>query len=443
MEYNLVFIRSWNQDSITAYSRQLAEEVLTISDFKNLGDICLYDEIYYGNYEFFVEEKIIQEIILRDRVLRMLNEKEAIRLVKNTFYAIDRVFKKHTIKNVVAQCIDNYILHILNIITKWNNIDFHGFVISFIENTYRITAMGEYNYSRKVENEEVEKVFEKFNNKIPKPFYLSRRKRKFNVKIKQVFKMMLKYFYFGFKYFSGIDKSYHSLLSFKSVVGYKLKDVYSGIESDNDWVEKIELTNKTIVFHPLQYFPEATTEYWVEDLNLIDYENKIVNCLDATGNDILWLLKEHPAQDGLRYDSKLYESVKERKNVIVIPTNVPSDKVMEMSDLILVWTGTAGFEAVFKNKPVIHFGKPYYAKEDCFTYCSNLNDLELFIQEAIKKERLTDEQKKGLIRYVLEGTLKGRFRNPIIKDGKWDDSEAYNNEGLQSFKEYVTKTASL
>ena len=78
-------------------------------------------------------------------------------------------------------------------------------------------------------------------------------------------------------------------------------------------------------------------------------------------------MKEHPLQwgprgynfFGYRYNS-YYEKISSLKNIFLIPVETDQYHLINKSQLVATVTGTAGWEALLRQKPVFYFGFPWY-----------------------------------------------------------------------------------
>ena len=85
--------------------------------------------------------------------------------------------------------------------------------------------------------------------------------------------------------------------------------------------------------------------------------------------DTYLYVKEHPSywiQKGRLesvYESRsiqFYQEIKSLKNVILVSHSIESEKLLEKCMAVVTVTGTIGFEAIFRGKPVLTFGPTFY-----------------------------------------------------------------------------------
>lgn len=158
-------------------------------------------------------------------------------------------------------------------------------------------------------------------------------------------------------------------------------------------IEKYEISpdiNKRFLFFPLHMQPEATT------LPLGDYfENQLLaikivaKCLPK---NVFLYVKEHPTYwirnnnvESMRESRNIefYKTIVSLPNVKLIRHNYNSLDLMDKSLGIITITGTAGFEGMFKKKPVIVFGNAFYKKFKYVYYVSELKECQKAIDDIM------------------------------------------------------------
>ncbi|MBI3543651.1 MAG: hypothetical protein HY075_10300 [Deltaproteobacteria bacterium] len=125
----------------------------------------------------------------------------------------------------------------------------------------------------------------------------------------------------------------------------------------NSHVSKPDFSEK-FVFVPLHYQPEATTSPMsgaFADQVLIA---QMIQSVLPSG----WKLyvKEHPGQEADCRDVEFYEDLLKLPDVRLIARDVPSVDLIAHCQAIGTGTGTAGWESLFRQKPVLLFGHCYY-----------------------------------------------------------------------------------
>ncbi len=92
-------------------------------------------------------------------------------------------------------------------------------------------------------------------------------------------------------------------------------------------------------------------------------------------DDVLLLVKENPKQTALYRDADYYDDLVRLRNVRLMSKGVNTYDLINNALAVVTATGTAGWEALFRETPAIIFGHPFYglckgvyqvkSKEDC------------------------------------------------------------------------------
>lgn len=116
---------------------------------------------------------------------------------------------------------------------------------------------------------------------------------------------------------------------------------------------------RPFVYMALHYQPEASTVPQAGG-----YENQLLmaQMLHATlPDDVLIYVKEHPRQSAVQKRSvRFYEDFLAIPKVRLVPRGFDTFLLRECSRATVTATGTAGFEGLFRGKPVFLFGHCYY-----------------------------------------------------------------------------------
>ncbi|MFC1883611.1 hypothetical protein ACFL2O_02465 [Thermodesulfobacteriota bacterium] len=144
----------------------------------------------------------------------------------------------------------------------------------------------------------------------------------------------------GYLFCGWIPSFFRSSYNFK----YFLKNGYK----PND------LSDYKIVFFPLHQEPEfALLNLSPEFNNSMEIVTWVSKSIPA---DCKLVIKENPWSFGIR-SRKYYDNLSKMTNVILAHPEVSSLDWIKKSKLVVAITGTAGFEAIYFNKPVLSYGK--------------------------------------------------------------------------------------
>lgn len=147
---------------------------------------------------------------------------------------------------------------------------------------------------------------------------------------------------------------------------------------------------KKFAYFPLHYQPEASTCMFAP----VEVENQLL-CIREIAqklpNDYLLLVKENPAQTHYYRQKEFFEELSQLTNVILIKRHESSRDIIEKCAFVATLTGTAGWEALYRGKPVVYFGYPLYRFiHGAFAYKNDL-DLKTVIDYHIEHERVLHE----------------------------------------------------
>ena len=81
-----------------------------------------------------------------------------------------------------------------------------------------------------------------------------------------------------------------------------------------------------------------------------------------------------------------YKEIMDIPNVIMIHPDMDSLELIKDSELIISINSTAGFEALFFNKPSINFQRRGYSEISSSFVVGELNDLPALIRKALKTQ---------------------------------------------------------
>lgn len=126
--------------------------------------------------------------------------------------------------------------------------------------------------------------------------------------------------------------------------------------------------NEKFVIYFMHYQPEATT---CPAANIyVDQQLCIDTLLRILPSDYKVYVKEHPSQFAARMEgntsrmSMLYDDLAKNKRVRLVSLTKDSFSLIEKASAVATGTGTVGFEAMVRKKPVIIFGFSWYENYD-------------------------------------------------------------------------------
>lgn len=136
------------------------------------------------------------------------------------------------------------------------------------------------------------------------------------------------------------------------------------------------------VYFPLHMQPEFTTDvrapFCTNQTAIIENISKSV----PLGYRVM--VKEHPSMKGER-PLRYYRELKALYNVRLLSPSVDSHELIQQSNAVLTITGSAAWEAILYEKPVVVFGPLCYGFYDLIYHCANIADLPAILAEATRR----------------------------------------------------------
>ena len=424
---------------------KIEKQIKYISGFKDYDQtnfINLYKEklkkLKKTNFEIDLKD---QETILRCRLLRNLNKVEAKIHVRAMREAIIKIIDDERPNIIIAELIDNYFQDILIQEAQSRSIRCYTFVQNFINGYSRKTIRGELNITREPEKQEVLETIKKILDPSYIPSYVPLEGQ---IILGQYIKAYLgvhgRWIFFSLKRFlSGEKYNYHywsCSLSLRKIYAHLIP---SPLSTDQHWLSKVYQKRKRSIYIPLQYSPEATIDYWCENIKNVDYEKKVIDYINKLSESFTIIIKEHPSIIGLRHPS-FYKKLIELKKVgkiIICPTYTQSKRCIENTDAIFIFTGSAGFEAALKGKSVLTAEFPYFKKGRFFKNIdlnTGLTEIIDFIDRNEKKYITHDEQYE-----MVANLLSGLIKIPLYLDGSYDKNNKSHKFNSMTLGEWISE----
>lgn len=348
----LVYLRPFSKSVFSEVANRCFSDydIHYISDFKSCNVMWSGEYLYDEAYDYIDEDltPIIDDIVMRDRTLRIMQYELAAMLVRRFWNGIRTLFRVQFFSYALILPVDCYTLDIIDRVAKLYGITVISFIGTFLSNYTRFSVRGEFHeLHRNVSDHEVSNVLKgllktdylpaseikniKANPKTVCKYFMRRKL------IEEIYYPILKYYY--------RDKfNYHYNMYY--LRDRKLSDYYdsqydSYFEKSipNDWDKKL------IVFFPMHLIPEATTDYWCKNILATNYLAYISKLIENSDKNIKFLIKEHPAMYGKRL-LNFYSKLKAYSNVCLIHPFVRSNNLLASVENVIVDNGTIGVESL-------------------------------------------------------------------------------------------------
>ncbi|MBS7691504.1 hypothetical protein I0E98_18005 [Pseudomonas lalucatii] len=364
-----------------------------------------------------ISEAEIVDVIKRCRLLRKLPNNEARRHVWAMGTAIAEALDKFRPSLVLSLTIDSYVMDLLRLLAQTRGVRFVGFIGTFVNGYYRVSARGEPNFNSAADLS----IVPELKAKLLKDDYAPA----FNVKSlsrprRSVYRRwaanVARVPYFWLKRLAGGDYyNYHYWVS--QLISTEQFHLYPPSDpGDALWTQRLCNVKRPSLFIPLQMFPECTVDYWCQDVRVIDYYETLNQLVEKLATRFHVVIKEHPSVMGSR-PGGFYAALSRDERVTVVPTYVPSNEVLRSVDGVVVWTGSVGFESMLRGKPVFGLASPFYASGDRFRVIDKDPDIEAMLRhvEVCKAKPVTEDEQEAMLTHLARQLFKGDF----INDGSW------------------------
>ena len=415
------------------------EHTFVVTELRNEGDISITDNFYKAlknrqspsasPNDFFTEAEI-KDIIARCRVLRWLNESLARSMLNAMAAVFDELLDIHKPSIILSFTIDRYVTDVLERRAAQRNIPFLELTASVFSGMSMLLQRG-----KPVELESVPKrevVYEKIQELID-PTYVASYAAKKNPYNRFKFIKTLGYFRlraFVFKIISWWNRDVLGLhyLDAQPFLGHKCrwKDIRITKLIDFDWKQKLtEFPREKRVLFGLQLFPEASIDYWIDDLELIQHEAMLVEAAKAFSDaGYLILVKDHPLQFGFRQTDVLLDLLA-IKNVILVPYAVSAGELLSHVGVNFNCTGTLGLQATLRGMKSI-VTESYYTGVGNFIKFSNREQIK-DLPEHVENQELVLKFDAGYQYKVVENLLRTSFNGELFSFAGFDKNQPAQN----------------
>jgi hypothetical protein len=398
------------------------EEKKIIKD-KGFKVIGCFEEDYFNIIESKFEPSYLDTSFFSDRFLGELNLNDRNLLLQKSISFWAKLFETYKPIAVLNEVIAIEFSEVMHIEARKRNIKYLAWLVSPFKEKFFYWLSSPYHasldshiFSSKPSKVSIEKSKEYCDSIIRcedgQPFYSTNQKSRKNFTRLLVFIKLL--FLEYYKRCKISDKIKKIAVVFNNVSFYKEQIKLYFNSFVYKYVSINDIIKYEIVFYPLHYEPEASIIYFSEFYE--DQAALIRNLSKCLNNNQLLVVKEHPQQPGMLL-SKKYRTLKNKlSNVEYLPSEFKTKKLIELSTIIITQTSTAGWEALFFNKPVVVIGKVFYDKYE------KINRFEGFskLRQNIKNSNLKVSDQKSIINYAAKMYEYCCFGNPYFFKGIYD-----------------------
>jgi hypothetical protein len=398
---------------------------VVVTDLRGEGDLSVVNDFYAElnrmkrkpDPEFTLFTDIqIADIKVRCRALRWMDPDLAKAMIQAMAIVFDRILGKVQPSIVLSFPIDRYVKDVIERLSNTRGIQYLELTASVVPGMSMLLHRGRLMELNTQPSEElVKQVINQIATPSFLPSYVSQKTNYTKVK----FIKTLGYFRaraLAFRVISWMQRDPLNLhyIDAQPYLGHKCqwKDLRIVDLCDPRWQDKLlHFPKEKRIFFGLQLFPEASIDYWIKSVELIEYENLIVDAARAFSEaGFLVLVKDHPLQFGFR-QTELIDRLLALPNVVLVPYDVEGNRLLELVDVNFTCTGTLGLQAALAGKTSI-VTDSYYTNQDDFILFSKREEVKVLPERVLAERRSgisLQERKERIIGKLLRGSFAGDF----------------------------------
>ena len=395
-------------------------ESVVVTDIRGEGDISVVEDF---NFELkrlkrdaepssgLLNAAQTADVIARCRVLRWLEPRIAKAMVHAMAIAFDRVMERVAPKVVLSFPIDRYVTDVLERLACARGIRCLELTTSVVPGMSMLLYRGEL---IQLAAEPAPELVDEKAREIASPTFLPTYVQKKSKYTKFKFIRTLGYFRaraVAFKAISWAKRDPLNLhyLDAQPFLGHKCrwKDIRVVDMCDANWRDSVaRFTQDRRVMFGLQLFPEASIDYWLRNVDLIDHENLVVDAARSfSAQGFLVLVKDHPLQFGFR-QTELLERLMALPNVVLVPYDVSGNELLSQAGVSFTCTGTLGLQAALAGlKSVVT--ESYYAQDADFIVFRGRSEVAKLPQRVVthQPDESLDRRRHRIIAHLLRGSF--------------------------------------
>jgi len=399
------------------------ERAALVSDLRGEGDYNVVDDFYraYGQRTSgtggapLLSPGELEDVIARCRVLRWLPRQQAEAMALAMADAFEKVLEAAEPSTIVSFPIDRYGKDILARLAQRRNVPYFELMASPLPGMATLLYRGQLiERQAEPEPELVEAKRAEIADPLFTPSYVQRKATYSPLKFLKVFGYFrLRGWVFRAISLAKRDPLNLHYLDSQSFLGHKphLSDRHVTRLVEPDWRAKVEaFPRDRRLFLALQLFPEASIDYWVDDLGIVRYEEMLIEaCTAFTSAGFQIVVKDHPLQFGFR-QIELLERLKALPNVVLVPYDVSGNEVLALVDVNFTCTGTLGLQAALLGIKSVATENYYTTPED-FILMRTRADVAELPRRVIDTELSTpiEERQRRIVAKLLRGSFEADF----------------------------------
>lgn len=371
-----------------------------------------------------IDEATQADVIIRCRWLRNLPKVKAQRMVHAMAHALVTELNRVQPDIVMCHWVDEYVTHLLSILAARRGAPFLSYAFSYFPGHVQMVARsdGLALNVREPSEAEVQETLETISPVLFRQDYLQPKEYTRGRHNWAVVRYSLKRL--AFKLMAVRDRDplnvHYRLTPFIAERRF-FSDFPIAASFETDWAGKLESLrsrrpDRPIVYMPLGYFPESTTDYWIANTRILDYSAMVVKMVKALTSECIVVVKEHAHMAGAR-DSDLYRQLLSIEGCVSVPPGQYSNEVLAKCDGIVMGGGSVGVEAYVRGKPIFSYCPTAFWFEPAGAKLLDLDRIESWatqIKETLPLyQQPTREDCAKFISACLRSTVRSRAADTV------------------------------
>lgn len=361
-----------------------------------------------------------KNVRLRCRLLRNIDREQALALMHAMASVICRKLDELRPRAILSHLVDEYIIHLVALLAAKRDIRFVNYFASYFPGRVQLTqhAHGVAFDVYEPDDGEVDQAL----NLVQQPRFRQNYNQRANYTASRhlfnVCRYNVKRLVFFMKGAVQRDPwNLHYRVTPHVAERRRWQDFPAQRDFHDRWQDRLERSaaerGGPTVYLPLAYFPEATTDYWVLNTRIIEYERRVLEMVNALagGRDGTVVVKEHLHMMGAR-NRKLYTALMEIPNVISVHPMEYSNEVLDRCDGVVMGSGSVGIEATVRGKPVFSYCNTSYWFDASHAVFLDLDCIDswgdVVRKELIKYRPNSPAENKAFIRDCLRSNVLAR-----------------------------------
>lgn len=402
------------------FAESLSDEFDTIVITEHKTDLIhsLKDRYYYFMNSKSVKTKFsnqdLDEIWKRCRVLRSLQFEQAKRMIIGFENAYEEFFSSRKVDYLLSFPIDRYPMDVLERVAKRHGAKYLEVTVCLFKNTSMLLKRGvplilPEGIPKSISYQD---AYDTLISTSYKPVYVTKAKK--FTKFKWIKRFIWQYARsIAFKGIMLIENDFKGLhyLDSQMYLKHKVSVLDINYEKYIDWDYQnilVSAPKSKNVILALQLYPEASIDYWVNDLGIVDYEPYILSFIEIMSKEGYNIfLKDHPLQFGFR-QLDFIQRAKMNKNVYFLPYESDINQLVEYCGISMTTTGTVGLQSALKG--LISIVTPsYYSNDKDFIIINSADEIaELPMKiKSFNTSFDIEERRNRIINHLYSITLNG------------------------------------